>query len=751
VIDPGVDAIAGFAAEWQRCLRGDRFAPPRLADYVPDGAQLHLTVLTDLVRIDLRQRWSRVGLGKRIVEYRKEFPEIEHSPELADLVFEEFLARRRHGPLDADAFLAEYPELAARVRALLVDTGNVATGDVATGNADAGVDDDQAVVDSAQAAALVAELAPGQRIDDFDLRTDLGTGALGRVFLARQRSMQRLVAVRFSAGASDVPRTMAQLDHPHIVRVFDQRVPADSAALRLVYMQYMPGGTALGVLAERRRSLETAGGTRLLRAVDAAMEAKGEIRQTDSSVRADIAALSWPETVAWVGRRLADALDYAHRHGVVHRAIKPENVLFTAEGIPKLADFALQPAGGANPVTHHDALTYRSSEELAAALDPAAADPDIRSDIFSLGVLLWEMLTGAVPFDDSTDSEGTRLATALEQRRRGVDANALKQIPADCPPALRRVLLTCLEPDPDRRWQDGATLAQQLDLCLDERARDLVDPPEGSWRRRLRAWRIPLVTLAVAVPNALASLYNVQHNNRLIHSRQTAEAQHQFEIFTAVVNLVTFSIGTVVLVYLCRYLIFVPYGLSKGVRYSSDILHRTRTDAILLGDRAVLVIFSMWMLSGISFPIALHGTADAVSTADYVHFVVLHAVGGAIALTYPFFLVNFYIVRCIYPMLLSHGEISEQDARHLHRLRRRCGFYLSVAASIPLLAVAGATLLSPTDLTEIIVNVRILCIGSIIAFVGTYILFRALENDLRALERVTAPHLHNNAEAQSAR
>ncbi|MFQ6394600.1 protein kinase domain-containing protein [Nocardia sp. KC 131] len=731
MIESGLDHVARFVAAWQRYLHENRLDPPLLADYVPDGAQARLAVLTDLVRIDLRQRWIRPGGGKRIMEYRKEFPEIEQSPILADLVYEEFLARRRHAPVDATAFLAEYPDLAAEVRERLSTVG-----------ADDETQAEPAELDSEQAAALVADLTPGRRIDDFDLRTDLGTGALGRVFLATQRSMQRLVAVRFSAGISAAPRTMAQLDHPHIVRVFDQRMPAESAALRLVYMQYLPGGTAEDVLAERRRGPESAGGDLLLRAVDAAMEVRGEIRQTDSSVRAEIAELSWPETVAWLGRRLADALDYAARQGVLHRAIKPSNVLFTAEGSPKLADFTLHDSTRTR--AQHDSSAYRSPEELALELDPAAPEPDTRSDIFSLGTLLWEMLTGSAAFDDEADTEAAR----LDHRRRGVRSTALERIPADCPAALRRVLLTCLEPDPERRWPNGATLAQQLDLCLDDRARNLVDPPERSWRRALRRWRILLVTLAVAVPNALASVYNVEHNAKLIHYRQTQAAQHQFEIFTAVSNGVAFSLGTVVLVYLSRYLIFVPHGLRTGVRYSPEVLHRTRTDAVLLGDRAVLVIFSMWLLSGISFPVVLYATSDAVTAADYAHFVGLHVVSGAIALTYPFFLVNFYIIRCVYPMFLSHGEIHEKDVARLHGLRRRSAFYLSLAASIPLLAVAGATLLAPPDLAKIIVNVRVLCIGSIIAFVAVYILFRAMENDLRALERMTAPH--QRAEAMPA-
>ncbi|QIS08359.1 serine/threonine-protein kinase [Nocardia arthritidis] len=701
--------VARFAADWERCLRDIGREPPQVSDYVPDGTRVRLAVLAELVRIDLRRRWELDGVGKRIAEYRTEFPEVERCPQLVDLVCEEYLARRRHDGLELTEFLAEYPELAGAVRERVAES-------------------------AAETVVALDEVGPGQRIDEFDLRTELGGGELGRVFLARQRSMQRLVAVRLSNGGG-APHTMAQLDHPHIVRVFDQRVVG--AEVRLVYMQYLPGGTAAEVLARRRAGSTDEGGALLLRAVDSAMEAKGDIRPADSPVRAEIAGLSWPETVAWIGRRLADALDYAYRNGVVHLAIKPSNVLFTAEGIPKLADFTLHDSGyrAADSATKHDCLPYRSPEQLAVDLGPAVAPPDTRSDIYSLGALLWEMLTGTVPFAADTDDP----ATALEHRRGGIDPAALARIPADCPAALRRVLLTCLEPDPQRRWPDGATLAQQLELCLDPRARDLVDPPERSPWSRLRRWRIPLVALAILVPNALASVYNVQHNDKLIHHTQTLAAQHQFHIYTAVVNGLLFPIGAALLIYLGRYLLAVTHGLRHGKRYDPEVLRRTRTDAIHLGDRTVLVIFSLWLLSGLAFPIVLHGTAETVTAADYLHFVALHVVSGAIAVTYPFFLVNCYMIRCIYPMFLSHGEIRAEDVRRLQGLRRRSAVYLIVAASIPLLAVLGATLLSTGDLARIIVAVRVLCIASIAAFIAVYILFRVLKQDIDALERVLAP------------
>ncbi|MEV0034109.1 serine/threonine-protein kinase [Nocardia sp. NPDC050793] len=597
----------------------------------------------------------------------------------------------------------------------------------------------------------------GQRVDDFDLLTGLGSGAFARVFLARQRSMQRLVAVKISADRGTEPQTLAQLDHDYIVRVFDQRLldagetSGTARRLRLLYMQFLPGGTLLGVLRwVRATPPEERSGQLLLDAVDAAMEEKGEIRPTDSSVRAEIAALSWPETVAWLGRRLAEALDYASAHGVLHRDVKPANVLLTAEAVPKLADFNIsfsRNVEGTSPVAYFGgSLAYMSPEQLEAChpgRERSAADLDTRSDIFSLGVVLWELLTGGKPFDDTTAGAGSRgddttLEAMLERRCLGVDAAALERVPKNCPAALRRVLLTCLRPERGERWSNGATLAKQLDLCLDERARDLVDPKPGSWRQRLQPYIIPVLIVAIALPNMLASLYNIQHNQNLIVDRMPEDAQSTFLIITSVVNAVFFPIGFFTIIYSARYVLSVSKGLRKGKRYDPDTLRRARADTLRLGEIAVLIPFLLWLLAAFTFPLTMQLSTGGIPARAVVHFMASLVVCGAIAASYPFFLATFYLIRSIYPIFLRHGDISAEDADRLRGLDRRANGYLAIAASVPLLAVAGVTFLPPGDIPMVIFAVRVLCAGAIVAFVGSYLLFRALEADLRALERVVA-------------
>jgi serine/threonine protein kinase len=780
-------AATEFASAWESPGR-----PPEIADYLPDAQTLRLGALIELIRVDLRHRWLRtpsarwttgqsvdVTAPKRLHDYCAEFPELAPESIPAGLVYEELVIRRHSGDrVDPRDCLREYPEQAAQLRELI----NADYEEQSTRRADAEAMFMATSADLAGQGALADQttrttadvLAPvlnspapadeldrfrvGQRVDDFDLLTGLGSGAFARVFLARQRTLQRLVAVKISADRGTEPQTLAQLDHDYIVRVFDQRLldhpgvgdAAGSRRLRLLYMQFLPGGTLLGVLRwVRATPPEQRTGQLLLDAVDAAMEEKGEIRPADSSVRDEIAGLSWPETVAWLGRRLAEALSYADVHGVLHRDVKPANVLLTAEAVPKLADFNIsfsRTLPGDSPVAYFGgSLSYMSPEQLEAChpgLERTAGDLDTRADIYSLGVVLWELLTGAKPFDDTTTGEHgdiTTLSAMLARRRAGVGDPALDELPSGCPAALRRVLLTCLEPDRERRWGSGAELAQQFEFCLDQRARDLVDPPPGSWRLRLRGWRVLLVVLAIGVPNALAALFNIQNNRSLIIDRLDLPAQHTFMVMTTLVNGIFFPLGIVALTYLSRRGITVPYGLRKGRTYSPEVLAQARSAALLLGDRAVLVAFSLWGLAAVTFPVTIELATGQVTLQVLVHFLVSILVCGAMAVAYPFFLVTFYMMRSIYPIFLQHGDFGAGEALRLRRLAHRCTTYLAVAASVPLLAVAGVTFLPPQDIPKVIEAVRVLCAGAIVAFLIVYVLFRALEKDLRALERVVNP------------
>ncbi|MGW5312406.1 hypothetical protein ACWEQ0_21290 [Nocardia thailandica] len=541
---------------------------------------------------------------------------------------------------------------------------------VADTGAAAWTEDNVLIVDSP-----LADLAPGHRVDDFDLLTALHTGERSRVFLARQRSMQRVVALRFVLGEAD-PQPMARLDHPHVVRTFDhRRVRFADGAGRMVWLEYVPGGNAAALVAGTGPD----SGDRLLRTVDRSMDAKGEIRSADSRVRTEIAALTWPETVAWLGARLATALAYADRQGLHHGSIRSTDVLFTADGTPKLGGWAGSAA--------------------------SAAD-----DVRDLAILLWHMLTGR-------------------------ETVASQHVPQGCPEALRRTLLRCLAPSPEER-PDAAVLAEQLRLCLDSRARELVAPPPQLWRYRLVPWRVPLIVLAVVVPNAAASLYNIFYATPISQLRVSAHTQYVLDLLSAGSNVLWFSVGALVLCIMFRHIITVPGGIRAGKLYAPAVLNTARAKCLQVGDHTVTLVFVLWAINIAILPIGSMITGEPASEGSLVRITVLHLLCAAIALVYPYLLVNFFLIRSIYPLFLAEGTVAADERARLRGLRHRCMASLLVAASIPLLTVAAATLLPAEQLTRIIGAVRVLALGSVVLFAGAYLVFRALERDLRALERV---------------
>jgi eukaryotic-like serine/threonine-protein kinase len=499
----------------------------------------------------------------------------------------------------------------------------------------------------------------------------------------------------------------------------------------------------------------------LLDAVDNALESRGEIRPTESSTRTELATLSWPETVAWLGKRLAEALHYASSRGVLHRDIKLANVLLAPDGTPKLADFNIsfsRNVSGASPFAYFGgSLSYMSPEQLIACRPGHTQDVanlDTRSDIYSLAVVLWELLTGLKPFDDSAaqaaragsaGSVGETTALELMQttRAQGISSAALAALPTDCPAALRRVLLKALSADRDQRWASGAELAEQLQLCLDPQARDLVDPPARSWRLRLRPFLLPIGSLAVLIPNLLASAYNIQHNQLLIVSQLSEHAQGRFMLVTTLVNLVFFPLGGAVLIYWCRYVILVPRRLRRGPAPPAETLARARHDCLVAGDRVVFVVFGLWLLAGLTFPFAMQFAAGGIPARSAIHFFGSLTVCGAIAIAYPFFLLTFYIVRSVYPELVAYGQTNPREAEQLRALSRRLSRYLAIAASVPLLGIVAVSFLTAPEIAEVIMAIRVLCIGGIAAFVLVYWLSRQIESDIQALERVIrnrAPH-----------
>src|SRR5262245_26215562 len=178
-----------------------------------------------------------------------------------------------------------------------------------------------------------------EEFEDFELLRVLGEGSFGKVYLARQVSLDRQVAVKISANRGSEARTLASLEHDHIVHVFSETIDL-KCNQRVLCMQYVPGTTLERIIdALNKREPNSWSGQGVLDAIDSLSQNPAVFHPAALRDRQLLAESDYFQAVCWFGARLAEALDYAHSQGVLHRDVKPANILVNQYGRPLLADF----------------------------------------------------------------------------------------------------------------------------------------------------------------------------------------------------------------------------------------------------------------------------------------------------------------------------------------------------------------------------------------------------------------------------
>jgi hypothetical protein len=321
------------------------------------------------------------------------------------------------------------------------------------------------------------ELA-GRRLQDrYVLEEPLDSGGMAEVWRARDDVLGRPVAVKIlhdnlarDPGFLERFRleavAAARLSHPAVVRVFDTGVDDD---LCFIVMELFEGRNLAEILAERRH-------------------------------------LDPPEAVA-AAQSVLDCLGHAHAEGVVHRDVKPSNILVGRGGTVKVTDFGIAKAAFAGDITTTGKLLgtalYLAPEQVAD--QPA----DHRADLYALGVVLYEMLTGRPPFKAETD-----LATAT--MRLTQDPRPPGSLRAGIPRSLERVVMRALARDPDERFQSAEEMHAALDRVAGHGSVSEPLPPterpepraeDLSARSFVRSWLlVPMVILALAAAVVVVGL-----------------------------------------------------------------------------------------------------------------------------------------------------------------------------------------------------------------------------------------------------
>ncbi len=431
--------------------------------------------LSERLAAELAERWRR-GERPCAEEYLQRYPDLWRDPEAAaDLIYEEVCLRQDLGEAGAAAdALRRFPQWRAALEMLFRF---------------------HQLLDVAPAAPRFPRA--GERLGEFELLEELGHGAHGRVFLAAQPALAgRLVVLKLTPRDGLEHVSLARLQHSNIVPI--HAVLEDAPRhLRLLCMPYFGGTTLAHFLATGPSN----GGPELRALLDGVQATRPTNLPAQGMARQFLARASRVQAICWLGAQLADALQYAHEHGLVHLDVKPSNILLAADGQPMLLDFHLARAplvvGGPVPEYLGGTLTYMSPEQRAAldaveAGQPVPAGVDGRSDVYSLGLVLHEAL-GGMP--------GARLDRCNPAVSRG----------------LADIIRKCLADEPQARYAEAGQLAHDLRCHLADlplrgvRNRSLGERWRKLRRRRPQLLRLAALTVAVFLAGLAVALVTLQH------------------------------------------------------------------------------------------------------------------------------------------------------------------------------------------------------------------------------------------------
>ncbi|HEV2686857.1 MAG TPA: Stk1 family PASTA domain-containing Ser/Thr kinase [Actinomycetota bacterium] len=263
--------------------------------------------------------------------------------------------------------------------------------------------------------------------DRYELREQLGAGGMAEVYLGKDRVLGRTVAVKtllaqyggdphFIERFRREAQHAAALNHPNVVSVYDT---GSDDGTHYIVMEYVEGKTLRDVIREEGPLL--------------------------------------PERVAEIGADVCAGLAFAHSHGIVHRDIKPANIMITTAGAVKVTDFGIARAVSGDTVTQ-TAMVLGTAQYFSPE-QAQSAPVDARSDIYSLGVVLYEMLTRQVPFTGSSP-----VAIAYKHVK---EAPVLPStLNPDVPPALEAIVMKAMAKNPDNRYQSAQEMREDLMRAL---------------------------------------------------------------------------------------------------------------------------------------------------------------------------------------------------------------------------------------------------------------------------------------------
>ena len=396
----------------------------------------------------IKERWRNGGTPD-VTAALETHPELHcYRTVVLDLAYQEYRHRLQAGEaIDAETFSQRFPSFQRSLHLFIAVNGFVSEDP-----------DCRALTD------VASWPEPGSQFLQFALIAEIGRGSFGRVFLATEPALgDRPVVVKVAPHGGEEADVLGKLRHPNIVPIYS--LQEDETGLTAFCMPYLGRATLCDVLdcafvdqhPPKRASI-------ILDAVAAANDHSnlGETPHVDATLEKG----SYVNGILHLGVQLAEALAHAHGRGICHRDLKPSNVLMTPDGRPLLLDFNLSVDQRLQTARIGGTVPYMAPEELAVLIEKSQESAqrhyDPRSDLFSLGVVLFELLTGTLPFGAiSANTSLNDLAQQLHERQKQ-GPRPIRELNHQVDSRLARLVERCLAFEPDRRPETVHQLADAL-------------------------------------------------------------------------------------------------------------------------------------------------------------------------------------------------------------------------------------------------------------------------------------------------
>ena len=539
------------------------------------------------------------------------------------------------------------------------------------------------------------ELTIDETYGDFRIIRLIGSGSFANVYLAEQFSLGRKVALKVSRNECSEARTLAALDHQGIVPVYSQTVQLHTESYeggrQFLCMAYIPG-TPLNTVIDsiRKISPHERTGAAVLAAIEEAELQAPPFNQEASSQRQLLAASSFEFVSLWIARRLGEALSYAHDRKVLHLDIKPANILLHFYGHPMLLDFNVSAIASKLSMAEIDhlggTLKYMSPEQRRAFDRPSEVTlkkVDSRTDIYSLGLVIEELLF-AKPLGDPSE-----------------DSLVLTNFTRDITTVAGKVVDRCLEIDPEKRWQSAGELTNALKTCLKLHKMWECLPPVGRLEKWLSCYPYLVLASAMLLPQLFGSIFNITYNALRIGPGLSKIQQASFVAAILPYNLIFYPLGIAVLVPALRHLARCINRDNIATRLPPAKLVEQRR-FLLKTSRYLVVATSLGWLPGIVlFPSWISLRTGPVDYGTLGHFAISFFTSWLVALTYSALCLESIVVQGIYPRLWSaESDIGKESTPELRAVLNRIRICQIMAGVIPLIGAVIVVSSGPHSMAE---------------------------------------------------